>query len=558
MKIFKTADELVEFVKKTNKARPNEHITITIKRRKIVLTDTLFINFNLTIKTEQKTFITTQRGTPVFQIQENCQHFILDGRKGTIVLTRSDSPYNRKGGAIVNLTDADITIKNTIISDSVSESGGAIYTEGNLTLERVSIINNIAKVKGGGVFVRKNLIMKESRLKGNIVSAMTEDTVAALDEEDSDLAFSGGAINVDAGHVKAINCDISSNIVEGGVAGAILLHEGTLTIENSLLQKNNAYAISCLKVHKGILNINQSRIVRNRSNSTDRASGGTISMEEGVVNVNQSKISHNITHGMFSSGIVSMIGDVNVKDSEFSGNKCNGPGGAIACNFGSNLYVENSVIKNNVAAGLGSAFVNFSLGKGGITIVNSKISNNTLTDKMTIREVVQAFKDVVSEAKAKEVEMAMKENPAIGDSIAGAVAALFCKITIKDSELSNNSTEAAKTCGTTLFSGKDLEITGSVIKNNKNEMVRGKALGTIYVSLGKAQIENTEIISNRADVGGGLYINQHSDVLLKKSRISRNTALQGGGVYDLGEFTHKASLIKNNNPDDVNTGKKPE
>src|SRR5690606_7631231 len=111
-----------------------------------------------------------------------------------------------------------------------------------------------------------------------------------------------------------------------------------------------------------------------------------------------SSISYNKGNGMYSSGIVSIIGDVMLTDgSVMKQNRCQGPGGAIACNFQGSIDISGkSRIEYNSCGSLGGAIVNFSLDLGMTSVTGeSIISHNTVTDAQTIRQTIGAFLKVI-------------------------------------------------------------------------------------------------------------------------------------------------------------------
>lgn len=400
---------------------------------------------------------------------------------------------------------------------------------------------------------------------------------------------------------------------ENGTCGGVSVNSGNLTIDKSVIKNNSAYSLGALMIGTGNLNIHKSQVVNNRSTSLEIVSGGTMLIQKGTANIVKSKVSNNVTQGMYSGGLVSIIGNVNVSYSEFSANRCNGPGGAIACNFSSHLRIVNTFIKNNVAAAFGGAVVNFSLAKS-TKIINTKIKNNVLTDAMNMHDVFKAFIETAKEetntstSKTKTsiediknmlglIALSMKLEEKLIDNdkffdfltqfngIAGTIAS-FSNVDILKSSIVNNKLIGNFTQGGAVYSlGRRNRSEKSIFKNNIafGNRARGhaictnfkwdiidslferngineakpsrKALGTIYVSNDKTSIKNSAFINNYAEKGAGIYINEGAQVYFADSVVVENTASsEGGGIYVEEEgFVNNNSVIKNNSPDDVST-----
>ena len=73
---------------------------------------------------------------------------------------------------------------------------------------------------------------------------------------------------------------------------------------------------------------------------------------DGNVIISGSQVNNNKTIGMYSGGIVVLLGSATVTDgSQVDGNSNNGPGGGIAANFGGPVVVTNGSQVNGNAAG---------------------------------------------------------------------------------------------------------------------------------------------------------------------------------------------------------------
>ena len=116
-------------------------------------------------------------------------------------------------------------------------------------------------------------------------------------------------------------------------------------------------------------------------NSGDLGGGGIGEMAGNVI-ISASQVSNNTAVGMYSAGIVILLGGVTVTDgSQIDGNSADGPGGGIAANFqGAVVISQGSQVDGNTGAGLGGGIVNFSETFGITVTGQSQVAHNNLTN----------------------------------------------------------------------------------------------------------------------------------------------------------------------------------
>lgn len=195
---------------------------------------------------------------------------------------------------------------------------------------------------------------------------------------------------------------------------------------------------------------------------------------------------------------VSFFPRVTVVDSVITGNTW-GSGG-----FGGFVGVYGSLVTRNSTAGVGPIF------SGGVSVEDSTVSYN-------------------------------------GTGVLGDSRML---VVVRDSRIRDNHNSGI------LMSGGDLEVYGSTIHGN-----RGVNGGGIALYVGRAgstaKVVDSSIRLNTASAyGGGVFIDILSWLTLERSKVFRNTALKGGGIYNGGEWQFEQnffsidSRIWNNRPDD--------
>ena len=286
-------------------------------------------------------------------------------KSGSIINAVSET-----GGAAIN-TPGDVQIENSDLSgnmvvtphDGAASDGGAIKSEGTVTVIGSGLYNNSATGNGGAISAKK-------------VEVTTDSSVYAISQVSHNVSGGdGGAISAQS--VSVSNGTILEDNVAGGDGGAISA-EGSVIVDTAALQSNSAGMIGNTSPPPG-------------------GNGGAISA--GSVTVRASVFSNNSSEGgfgFFSSGghggAISADGPVEVNDSIFQGNYSSSDGGAIhshgdisvTSNFdksnqittpGINEVIKQSTFSGNFAEGLGGAIS--AVGPGStVSIDNSVFEGN--------------------------------------------------------------------------------------------------------------------------------------------------------------------------------------
>ncbi len=226
----------------------------------------------------------------------------------------------RKNGAS-HLTLNDMTLRNGYLKDT--GRGGAIYAQGQLTLNNVTITNNTSTnvtlgLGGGGIFVDK----------------------------DSEVTIN--------------NSNISNNTTEQNGGGIFVNEDSTVSIYNSTFSGNSAgydgggiYAVS----GGGIYAVPTEVTIDNSTISNNSASrgGGILSRAKG--------------------GIDSPTPNVAISNSTISGNTCEISGGGVHA-YRVNLTLNNSTVSSNFASeGTGGSGIHGE-GFGTLTFNNTILANS--------------------------------------------------------------------------------------------------------------------------------------------------------------------------------------
>ena len=487
--------------------------------------------------------------TTDLEIVAQCE-LVIDTESGRIIhvigpakvlklkgITLKDGKAENGGAVYVESEKHHLILENTVIHNSVaSGSGGAVYTNGSLTLRKSKVHHNTAGQQGAGVWAGTRFKSYRSEVSKNVLIGDGY----------------GGGVLVNNGDALLEDSRVVKNTAPKGSGGGLVVLNGNTTLHSSRISRNSAYNSGGLQQGTGNITAVNSKIDGNSStnDNTGSAGGGGITITKGDVSLTDSQVVDNKTVGMYSGGIVSLVGDVKVQRSLISGNTNRGPGGGIAMNVG-NLIVEESKVINNTGASLGGGIVSFTPEPGSIRISKSDVSNNVLTNAETISGTIRSFIEVVTgylgglekhfpklqealqevKSKLEPVHQALQKISVKGEKIGGgAVAALLStNVHIVKSRLSGN------------FAGE--------IVDEKNFPVSALG-GAVFSHNATVHIERSDVQCNRTlNFGGGIYNAGH--LSLANSKVLKNTAESGGGVYSKVDFRRVHTTIEHNDPDDV-------
>jgi hypothetical protein len=292
---------------------------------------------------------------------------ILDGDDTTRIVSADGLGENDQGGT---LTIVDLSIFDAHTANPL-DNGGAIIADG-LSLIRVQIAGSAGAYNGGALYAEGNVSIEDSAFYDNISS------------EDGAVLY---AWNPDAA-ITVVGSRFESNEASG-FAGAITA-SGDLQISDSIFLENESGEYGGAVVNTG----DGSEVVIERSEFTDNNSG-----EIGGALVMQNLDSLLITRSSFTGNLANSFGgamnmynvaEVEVFNSVFEENEArggdlggNGNGGAIdACDIGAFTSISSRYI-SNVSTQYGGAIGLFGDGcasPGSINLIRNLFRDNSATD----------------------------------------------------------------------------------------------------------------------------------------------------------------------------------
>jgi predicted outer membrane repeat protein len=273
----------------------------------------------------------------------------ITGTNSVITQTGSDRLFKIDNGAtsLIDVTLAGLTLTG----GKPVETGGAVYTLENLTLDNVVVENNFTTVRGGGVYSQgATLVMNDSVFRNNEII--------------NGLISTGGAFYIKDGVLEADNILVEGNksIID---PAAIFSSEAKIT--NSKFNNNIGGAIILATNAKGI--IDNVEITNNQS----QVSGAGIGIEKNsqAIIIN-SIISNN--QSTYGGGMIVIDSTAEIINSQITNNSASEAGGGIDVVDEAIIIIRNSTISGN-SAKVGSALETYNGGKA--YLVDVTVTGNT-------------------------------------------------------------------------------------------------------------------------------------------------------------------------------------
>lgn len=252
----------------------------------------------------------------------------------------------------LRLLDSVQTIESCTFSDNQSSTGGAgirismASASNGMTIKHCTISSNTAQAHGGGIFIDSSasIGLEDCYISGN-------NTTTSVDAE-----YYGGGIYVASTGQQLVleRCIIADNFAYSrdtsgsgddaySCGGGIYISKGTCLIKTSRINSNEAYAYASDK----------------RS-----AYGGGIYLRQGTAEIVNTIISSNSCTGTYrqhGSGIYTHSGTISLVNSTVAYNTAEG----VRNNGGIVTAVNSIVYNNSVGEVMGTAWIDYSLVKGG-------------------------------------------------------------------------------------------------------------------------------------------------------------------------------------------------
>jgi len=195
---------------------------------------------------------------------------------------------NASGGAIGN--SGILRIEDSVIENNVAEYGGAINLrgrqsspDGDATILRTRIVNNIAFWRAGAIYAEGNVTIVDSEISSNqagnhggaiYCNPREPDvlTIRGTTIDGNESGGDGGGIHCNAGRVEVAASTVSNNVASGQGGGAYFRTVGLMRFVNATISGNRSGDLGGGFATGGPFELLSTTLVNNVSDETDEAS----------------------------------------------------------------------------------------------------------------------------------------------------------------------------------------------------------------------------------------------------------------------------------------------
>ena len=248
--------------------------------------------------------IDAQNLSRVFNISAATGDFDLNG------VTLTNGSTSGPGGAILSSTSGELTLTDSVVSDSSSTStypgGGGIRALGAVTVTRSTISGNSSQGRGGGIEAHGLLTVSESEIRDNTsrndggglwgFGGIVVSDSALRNNHATNSSASGGAIHAQAEDVALTRSSVTGNSAGFNGGGTSGLYR--TNVVDSTISGNSAQRGGGIHAYYGDLTVRSSTI----SGNAATRGGGIYTYSESSALIQNTTISNNSGGGLFAGG----------------------------------------------------------------------------------------------------------------------------------------------------------------------------------------------------------------------------------------------------------------
>ncbi|KAK3241906.1 hypothetical protein CYMTET_48366 [Cymbomonas tetramitiformis] len=449
-----------------------------------------------------------------------------------------------EGGVIYGDLQATVHFESTELrSNSASERGGVVMTDGNVTLTDSTAISNDAGwgllylARSQATTAMLNVSFLNNTALGGVIlycAGCAGAHMAGCTFVENTAVTNGGVITLEGanGNTELEGCILSRN--SAGQSGGIInsfgreVLENTIRVHGSNFTANTAHDGGCIHCSdvRYIL-ITSSSFLGNEV----AGSGGAMYVRNAEVTLTSSYLQTN-TAGTSGGGIQLLMSHLAVADTVLRTNRGETMGGGILAQEESQVLMDDCFLSYNIAID-GAALALQSLSSAtinGTTFYNNNASgggggllvdeDGRVTMERSVLRLNHAHAGGAVCVWMAEVLMAdcnITQNTA---SLGGGAYMGNSHVSIEDSMLAQNSA---------LESGGALYMPGQVL----DAPIRWTDVVSHAPGLARTDLNRVKLVGNSADRhGGGMFAGNFTTVALNRGSLERNSAVSsGGGMY---------------------------
>ena len=321
----------------------------------------------------------------------------------------------------------------------------------------------------------------------------------------------GGALYTAFSNVSIVSSKFTDNRAE--IGGALFAHNSSLHVVGSTFSYNKASFAGVMITSESSINIKNSNFIENAA----MIHGGVMIAYRDSFNINGTTFTNNSANSTRARGGVMMIFDssFNITSSTFTNNSAAFRGG-VTMIFDSSFNISSSTFTYNSAAD-----------SGGITSFQSTMTFNGVSSLLN------------NQARR-----------------GGAILAIMSKIMMYGEIIIANNTATVSSGGGISLQQSDLEVRGNCTISD-NDAVRGGGIHVTSSTIAVYQPWTLQFINNRAENGGGLYLEVNAKLnVLKRELMYRQSKRQlllfeanhadyGGAIY-VADNTNAGACLPDN------------
>ncbi len=423
-------------------------------------------------------------------IYTGTQALIIDGDGHTI----DGNDLNR---AIDHQSNAGLTLRELTIRNGhtpTGNDGGAVATDGPLTITGVTFEDNVAESNGGALETAAGdaVTITDSTFTGN-----TAENVGGAIESNSPLTITGSTFSE-----NVIDDPVSSS--QGG--GALSQGAGQATITDSTFTDNQVVDVN--DVHGGAIRTSSAETVtltrvdftgntisEGRGGAVHVASATTLVVDDSTFTENRVL---NDDSTLTGGGAIHAFGDLEVTGSTFERNDAtNAAGGALFLSTNVTATITDSELTDNHtlgASGSGGGAIHSDAAL--LTVDTTTLAGNSTGGPNADGGAIEADQLVVTDSD-------LRDNAVLGDSSSGGAVAAD-DLEMSGTWIVENHADVVGGTGGGIgapFGPDTADVTGSLFLRNTAEGTSG--FGGAIGEVNDLSVTNSSFLGNRAAVSGG-------------------------------------------------------
>ncbi|MGF1445026.1 MAG: Ig-like domain-containing protein [Pikeienuella sp.] len=477
------------------------------------------------------------------------------------------------GGAI--LSNGNVTVENVTFLDNESLGpgghGGAISANGDLTIIGSSFINNQAvgnAAFGGAAYATGTTTV--SSLVGD-TGGITRTTLFQ-DNSTTGASGAGGAL-YSLGQLSLSNADFINNSTTGfGATGGAVTAQSTLiansgSFEGNSTAGNNSGGGAIFAGGSATLNgVSFTDNLTGNSETTGSASPGGAVFVTGAANVTDTTFARNTTGAdaspggaLFSGGVATISGSSFEQNGTLGAESFGGALSAAIAEISGSLFSQNTTVGIRASGGAISADTELNISTSELT--NNSTSGTDAIGGAAVGGIVQIANAALQSMDNTPGDTSDDPAPISGNGTTGANAnggaiAATVSLTVDSSDFGENSTEGSGALGGALFSAGTAAVTSAVLSGNGTE--GQDASGGALYAVGAATVSSATFLENTTEgdnARGGAIASADRvtlDVVNVQDNGTAGTNAPGGGVAASGDLVVTATTITGNDTENDN------